>query len=290
MSYSTLDRYGGLSTTYAYARGGGGAAVGTGSKGMWWPDYGPTTKDFSQQRRSHPAESIFEGIMEPRHWDANREKKEVPPSPESTQFRHPVPAREAMLKAEPSLETKIAAHEVTQRQGALRRAEARQKRIDSWLDEAPIRLPGGAGPQARHIRSESSLDSGSCSRVSRETYEKFGFLVGRSRGSIADGKDGSLSLRSRNSLALTEMLFDKKQLSRSVEKLRTPKESSRKYVKPWQTMPESGFVFDPKSFLPIPRGGWDTQVPERWPDLETTGRRDLLAPVGQSTGNLLALA
>lgn len=270
MSYSTLDRYGGFTNKYVYGRGGGPGA-GQGS-GVWWPDFGPGQRDFSAQDRSHPAETIFENVVAPGKWSTK--VRCAPSQPlEAVQMRHPAPAREAMLEVKPSLEAKLAAHEVTERQCALRRAELRQRRMDSWLGEAPISSSEGR----TRSRSETSLGAGT--QVSREIYEKHGFLVGRSKGQIADGHTGVLMRRQHTPLSLRTMMISSESLAQpSASTSSSQRPSLRKYEKQWLSTPGKSFIFDPTTFLPVPRGGWDSQPPTSWPEVQAMGRREFTAP------------
>lgn len=54
MSYTTMDRYGDVKHIYAPQ------AANQYVKGIWWPDYGPTTIDFCDQNKMHPTNTIFE--------------------------------------------------------------------------------------------------------------------------------------------------------------------------------------------------------------------------------------
>lgn len=292
MSYSTVDRYGGISTHYLYTRG-GGPPGGTGSR-TWWPDFGPGTHDFSAQRRSHPNEAIFESVVQPKHW--SKEPKPAPSvEPELSQFRNPAPARVAMLESGTDVQRKVVAHVVTERQGALRRMELRQRKMDSWLGDSPIRMSNGylADSKTRRpvalslsgAQSEPSLGSAgnatnmsslSAATVSRDVYEKHGYLVGRYQGAIADGKSG-LSTRRHNALSMQGMLHgssgvlqDRKDATHSTRK------GPKKPTGQWRTTPESGFVFDPRTFLPVPRGGWDSHELSLtdWPAPSSAGNRE----------------
>ncbi|CAE7224894.1 unnamed protein product, partial [Symbiodinium sp. CCMP2592] len=100
-----------------------------------------------------------------------------------------------------------------------------------------------------------------CVQVSREVYRRNGFLVGRTQAPI----------RSK-SLSLQSILF-------AGEVMKAPpitamRKKPRQYEMAWKTLPERRFVFDPKSSLPVPRGGWDMHDPS-WPDIFPTGRRGL---------------
>merc|ERR1740117_1370555 len=47
----------------------------------------------------------------------------------------------------------------------------------------------------------------------------------------------------------------------------------------WNLCPESSFVFDPKTSLPVPRGGWNSQPATSWTEPPANGRREWAAPV-----------
>mmetsp|Transcript_81076 Transcript_81076/g.224337 ORF Transcript_81076/g.224337 Transcript_81076/m.224337 type:complete len:307 (-) Transcript_81076:159-1079(-) len=274
MSYSTLDSHGGISTTYAHARGG----VHTQGPGRtWWPDFGPGTRDFSAQERSHPSEAIFEKIVKPGKW-STREKSIPNPEPVAARFRSPQPARDAMQDQAPSIERKLAAHAVTERQAALRRMEMRQRRVDSWLEDAPVRMNASTLSEVSwHSSSEPSLrelSTSQASQVSRDVYQRHGYLVGRSKGSIADGVSGARPRR-HNPLSYSAMMF-------SGDLYGSPSHKTGKMFRPrkptqqWRMRPESRFVFDPRSCLPVPRGGWNSLPPTKWPEVEAAGNREFV--------------
>lgn len=269
MSYSITDRYGGIVSSYHPAPG----VTACGQK-TWWPDFGPGVRDFSAQERSHPTDSIFRTQVECRRRPAAQTL--------ASQFRHPAPAREALLiTAQPSVETKLAAHEFTEKQSALRRLEVQQKRIDKWIQEPPIRRiqsePGSLMDASRNTSASSSA-----LEANRSVYEKHGYLVGRHTGSVADGLGGLSGKRRANSMSFSAMLFK----GELVEEVRKPRR--KKPSKQWHVTPASRYVFDPTTFLPVPRGGWDAQVPTEWPALRTTGSRGLRAPEALALGDAAA--
>mmetsp|Transcript_42462 Transcript_42462/g.76308 ORF Transcript_42462/g.76308 Transcript_42462/m.76308 type:complete len:237 (+) Transcript_42462:87-797(+) len=94
MSYSTLDRFLNVKTTYAPAN------KNTYVKGIWWPDYGPTTTEFVDQHKMHPTNTIFETQVV-RHTKAHKEVLAEPMGASSSkgskldQFRRQ-PATEAL--------------------------------------------------------------------------------------------------------------------------------------------------------------------------------------------------
>jgi len=300
MSYTTQDRYGGVKNVYAHPRG-GGPIMGTGSKGNWWPDFGPSTHDFSAQEKVHPTDTIFHKVVKP----FTRSNSEPGPSsrggsrcgvnydaPSPQQFRHPAPSMEATLhKSLPGMEERLAAKRLTNRDAHLRRLEMRQRKVDAWLGEEPhyppVRTaPGGSGslangglPARASLRdlpcaNHSVVSSTNSSAVSRDVYERHGYLVGRSRGSIADGHSG-VRTRKHNPLSFSTMLFTGELQSNSTPSKR--KMQSSKPSKQWHVKPESKFVFDPRLCLPVPRGGWGMQAPSEWPDLEPTGPHPAIA-------------
>jgi len=270
MSYCTVDRYGGFTNTYAHARGGGENSRSTGR--TWWPDFGPSTRDFSAQPRSHPSEAIFDSVIAPGKWST---RERVAPSAETLapKFRNPQPARAAMLSPSPSAEEMLSAHAATERQSALRRMELRQRRVDSWLEQSPISKKSSPLAEKR-TRSEPSLElsSSQASQVSREVYQRHGFLVGRSKGSIADGVNGAQPRR-HNPLSLSSMMFSGDMMGSPGRKTRRAFRS-RKPTQQWRMSPESRYVFDPQICLPVPRGGWNSLPPSKWPDVEPAGNRD----------------
>eukprot|EP00929_Paragymnodinium_shiwhaense_P115376 TRINITY_DN84202_c0_g1_i1.p1 TRINITY_DN84202_c0_g1~~TRINITY_DN84202_c0_g1_i1.p1 ORF type:complete len:306 (+),score=52.77 TRINITY_DN84202_c0_g1_i1:67-984(+) len=281
MSYTITDRYGGLRSTYNPPTG----TIGLGSKGVWWPDYGPSTRDFSYTYGAHPTESIFNRVVQP-YTDSLKKSSANPANlepgsrdaPAYKQFRQPQPARNAMLlKSEPTAEDKLAAHEIVQRKGALQRISMAQKRIDAWLGDPPIR--NGMKQQMlanSKSRSLSSLDTDKAADISRQVYEKHGYLVGRSKPTIADGRHKQKS-SSSSSLPLSKstMLFGKDADFRKRKKLEPDKR--------WRVVPESQYVFDPRTFLPVPRGGWNAQPPTQWPGIQPSDtRRECARPFESS--------
>lgn len=110
------------------------------------------------------------------------------------QLRHPSPATEALLPSGPvDLSRKRRAHEVTQRQGALLRQELRQRRMDSWLEEAPIRmLPKHSKLHQVWADASKPLRAVSCAEVSREVYRRNGHVMSRTPAPL---KSKSLSLQ-----------------------------------------------------------------------------------------------
>lgn len=192
-------------------------------------------------------------------------------------------------KGHPNREEQLAAHGFFQKQASLRRLEARQKRVDSWLDTAPIRMTlpaqdtkaamraalAASDPKAiSRSASEPSLSNEAGAEVSREVYERLGYLVGRSKGSPADGYNGSRQRR-HNPLSFNALMFG----GGLVDSKRSRPAMKRKPSKQWRMCPESRFVFDPKTCLPVPRGGWGAQPPTSWPEPQDFGHREWSAPV-----------
>lgn len=257
MSYSTFDKPNDMSTTYAHTRGGGLGG--------------------SMRLRNHPADCIFERMFPPK---ANPSGPLTEPL--ARQLRNPQPAVNFNF-----VDRKLAAHAVTERQASLRRLDLRQKRVDSWLGDAPIRMSSAYltdnDNQKSLMRSASepsvddvTLSSLHASSVSRDVYQKHGYLVGRSQGSIADGRTGEAPRR-HNPLSFHAMRFSGDlQESRSGSRRKGPLKPSKQ----WRTTPESGFVFDPRTFLPVPRGGWDSHplALNDWPDAAPAGSRHFAAP------------
>lgn len=267
MSYSFQDRHGGIMTGYHPAPG-----VTAAGQRTWWPDYGPGVRDFSHQVRTHPTESIFKSQVEPR-------KRPTPPMMAS-QLRHPAPAQEALFSnSEPSVEVKQAAHAFTERQAALRRLEVRQKQVDRFIQEPPMRRIQSEPGSLRDISTASC--STSALEANRSVYERHGYLVGRHTGSVADGHGGALGKRRSNTLALSAMLFKGDIVGEPRKRDRRPKKPSKQ----WHVTPESRFVFDPTTFLPVPRGGWDAQHPKEWPEVRPSGLRNVRAPEALAIAN-----
>lgn len=109
MVYSTLDRFGDPKhTLYGGKTSLGGCQSGAGT---WWPDYHPTQRDFSAAGKNHPTECVFQNEVIPytnalrsqsspdliRRGSKNRAVQEAHERP--IQFRHPIPAREALYKS-----------------------------------------------------------------------------------------------------------------------------------------------------------------------------------------------
>jgi len=276
MSYCTQDRHGAFFTNYTSQKS--SEVVGTGK--TWWPDYGPSLRDHSYQEKYAPHHHIFEKVVKPAVVGKPRGQPLLERQP--TQFRHPAPAREAMMMKDwPTNEDRLAAKEVTDRQTALRLQEVRQRKIESWLEPAPIRMASVNAPHRPRsllrASSEPSLSNVASAKVSRETYERLGYLVGRSKGSIADGKTG-VGPRRHNPLSLNSLMFTGSVMegvrSRSSRSLQP-----RKPSKQWRLCPESSFVFDPRTCLPVPRGGWNSQPLTSFPEPPAAGHREWVAPV-----------
>lgn len=189
------------------------------------------------------------------------------------------------MKDQPSHEGRLSAKAITARQGALQMMEVRQRKIDSWLEDAPLRMSAvGSTSKARSLRSHSepALPSGTVAAVgvTREVYEKLGFLVGRSKGSTAGGYNGAKAApRRHNPLSLNALMFSGNVVdggkSRSLSRSSLPKKPSKQ----WQLLPESSFVFDPRTSLPVPRGGWNSQPQTSWTEPPSAGGREWSAPV-----------
>jgi len=134
-------------------------------------------------------------------------------------------------------------------------------------------LPSRQGLCASASAPAGVLCADHAAAASRDVYEKHGFVVGRSRGSTADGKYGSKFRPSRPKLLSYQlMLLGDLQDQPSAERRRGPRKASKQ----WRLCPENSFVFDPRTFLPVPRGGWD-QHPlalEEWPAPPSSGSRD----------------
>lgn len=113
MSYTTTNRFGDVLHSYHPAN------AGVYVKGMWFPDYGPGSMDFSEQYKKHPTSTIFRNQMSmPNDRKKLMEKQEAElaspnrstsaPALRKTgmgaeqplqQFRRPDPANEALRKS-----------------------------------------------------------------------------------------------------------------------------------------------------------------------------------------------
>lgn len=111
MVYTTIDKHGDvLHTKYGGQPNLGGCRTGCGT---WWPDFGPTVRDFSPGGINHPTEFVFQREVASCVQRANSEpKKPKPPMAQPfrkshfdiedekpAQFRHPQPQREALMKS-----------------------------------------------------------------------------------------------------------------------------------------------------------------------------------------------
>jgi len=275
MSYVTYDRHGAPTAHYASMKS--REPVGHGK--TWWPDFGHGIRDHSYQEKYMPHHHIFEKVVKPH--TTGRDLGPPPLERQPAQFRHPAPAREALLQDQPTNEKRLAAKEVTEKQGALRILENRQRKIDSWLEDAPIRMAAAASSSSKGkaIRSHSAPSVGAA-QITRGTYEKLGYVVGKSKGSTADGNLGAHgSTRRHNPLSFNSLMFsgsvvDGNRATKSLSHSALP----RKPRNQWKALPENSFVFDPRTSLPVPRGGWDAQS-TKWPDVPAAGRREWSAPV-----------
>lgn len=279
MSYSTIDRYGDIKTTYVKNAADKGVKT-------WWPDFGGGREDFSSQRLSHPAESIYDRLFKPKSQSEAALKQGRPLFAE--QFRKVGTSVDYNV----DLARKKEAHAIVERRGQLRLLEQRQKKMDAWLDRAPAHvtpylLDGGPDQDSKPLQKSSSeptvganITALGAASASRAVYEKHGFLVGRHSGMIADGKKGAPgSIRRHNPLSMQAMLLqtavsDSRSSSSSFPAQRV---RPRKPGKQWKLQPENRFVFDPRTFLPVPKGGWDNHELSsvEWPDLPPLGARDL---------------
>lgn len=231
MSYTTQDRFGDMVHKYVPPKKG----ELTGAPATWWPDYGSSTRDISYQENCGPTSHLFKSKVQNK--SASRlEPMDAPQSVSTCQFRHPVAAREAILResdAQPA--AKLRARAATEKQGSLRRLELRQRKIDSWLDSAPIQVES---IMASRSRSESTLNSLQSSDVSTQVYSRYGFLPER-------GLNGDKPLGMRSAVALSTPPGDGPRAIRMGGK--------QKPRKAWRLCPESRYTLDPVTFLPIPK-------------------------------------
>jgi len=100
--YSTQDRFGDpIHSAYGGKLDLGGCRAGAGT---WWPDFGPTCRDFSPGGVNHPTEFVFQSEVEPftraqRALSQPELLKRPEKEPPEQQFRHPAPATEALWKS-----------------------------------------------------------------------------------------------------------------------------------------------------------------------------------------------
>lgn len=263
MSYTTVDRYGEFAPARYHAQKDhpGGPA---GSTGTWWPDFGAPGREFSDQPRSHPASYAW-------HGGRGRKAADGKPSQEvcmAVPFRNMQPAKAGMLKTDCDLTAKNAARFATEKQAALRRADRRQLRADSWASNAAPRcqMAPASGFSASTSRSESALSTRSSATINRQALERNGLLVSRGVGQVADGIGGAAPRR-HNSLTFRKNMFSRTAPGADG--------ATRRRKKMWLSPMESGPPFDLQRVLPVPRGGWDSQPPKNWPEPEVAGRREL---------------
>mmetsp|Transcript_4335 Transcript_4335/g.10645 ORF Transcript_4335/g.10645 Transcript_4335/m.10645 type:complete len:347 (+) Transcript_4335:47-1087(+) len=267
MAYCAYDRHGGLTIKYSNVKTSEYVGAGT-----YWPDYGPTTRESSGGGRNRPTEHIYERLVKPKASGKQVHELTVP----QQQFRHPSPSREAVLReVEHTPEAKARARGLTEKQIVLRRLEMRQQKIDSWLEEGSNRPPIRALRLSDTVTgmtgsaSDTSLSSSQASVVSRDVYARHGYLVGKSKGNIADGF-GGLRPRKANSLSFQAMLFGKEVVNPTTSSRHSI--TTRKPGKQWRVFPENHYVFDAASSLPVLRGG-DRNRGRGWPDLEHQPRQ-----------------
>jgi len=251
MSYSTLNRHGDLSTSYAHARG-GVPSIGVGD--TWWPDFGPT-RDFSVQERSHPCDSLFEHVKR-----AKRSSSEsVLTGSEAVhhrRFRNPQPSRAALLNPTPAAEVQLAAHTTTERQASLRRAEEDSRRMEACTLPAPIHLARLAEGLSHKHSSIAAATEGVA------TYQKHGYLFCRkpSSGNIGQNPPPTLSTStSKRSLSSSAMFCG--DLFHSPTGQSSRKLGPKRPSKQWRELPERNFLLDPRNCLPVSRDGHCNRSP-----------------------------
>lgn len=108
IAYNTLGKYGEVGISYN-ARARPLVTSNRDGSGTWWPDFGPTTRDFSFLRRSHPTDTVFENQVQAFTQQHRREGQERRPdgsesggsayAEQPQQFRHPAPQREALYSS-----------------------------------------------------------------------------------------------------------------------------------------------------------------------------------------------
>eukprot|EP00420_Gonyaulax_spinifera_P000208 CAMPEP_0197939626 /NCGR_PEP_ID=MMETSP1439-20131203/119973_1 /TAXON_ID=66791 /ORGANISM="Gonyaulax spinifera, Strain CCMP409" /LENGTH=281 /DNA_ID=CAMNT_0043562755 /DNA_START=59 /DNA_END=904 /DNA_ORIENTATION=+ len=92
-----MNKYGEVTHSYHAAKGGGFI------KGSWWPDFGPSSYDYSNQNRLHPTNTIFATQIERGQGRGELLAEKMPRSRSCgssaspfQQFRRPAPATEAL--------------------------------------------------------------------------------------------------------------------------------------------------------------------------------------------------
>lgn len=270
MSFSVQDRHGALDTHYAGAFG----CPSTGTGHTWWPDYGPGCRDFSSHPVGHPAEKLFDKFVKPMA-PAAREDAPVP----SSQFRHPMASREALMGQRPlSPGTRKAMKHANEHQQAVRRLNDHSLRMDEWHGGAPLRPSQAARLREveRQRMSHSSSDPAisSVGSMSRETLERLGFCVGRSvKGSAgtftqappAGAPPRGETPRRPHSLSFTSMLHGAGR-SPSASKPKAAPEAGRR--KPTTRSASAASKFT----VAVGKDGW--------PEPPSFGNREHHAPVG----------
>lgn len=266
MSYSTFDRFGGSVTKFK--RPSGGLAVDSGTL-----DFGFKRGDFSFLVGAHPTEQLFDNKFVKPSIAASSSKSEPCLQPRLAQFRHPAPAREAMLQAVPGLHDRMEAHRIITRKTVLNRLALRQKALDRSLSEAPhfppvrMSVHKEDGPQA--LFSSTALGSASltiapgspedistvaASEVSRDVYTRHGWL-GKSRGSTTSSTMSSCTRGASSEDRDTPALATSSRRSAQLQ---------RKPRKQWRVCPENSFALDPLTFLPVPKPGPAGQKALEW--------------------------
>jgi len=289
MTYCIQDRHGGFRGHYIPPTG----TAGHGS--TWWPDFGPTSRDFSAAPRSHPTETIFEKVVKP-HTNQGKSRSEATAeelmrsSPgargvrEAPQFRNPQPTRKAI-----NAKDGHKVHETTTlRDVSLMRIEMNTRKMDKWLGDPPIHYGAKHGAPSPHDmhqaqvleRSRSaaaSLGSATAPEVSRDFLEKQGLLVGRHKGGNMTGlADGSKVRKGKhNPLSRNLMLFNQEL---------TGDEQKQRKSKAWSPADKATLAKVDALVLrnlPPPRGGWHAggHHPKEWPGTQTRGMREFRAPV-----------
>lgn len=260
MSYSTQNAHGDYNTVYHRRQA-------PNSSPTWWPDFGPGSADFSFQREASATQSIYENHTV--HHTNNsvdwRKSLELPPT---KQFRHPNPSSEALLggrHSEVAFLNAALARGQTARQVSLNRLEARAKQVDKWVGDAPILQQNRL--QESSVSSSSSsvsraqlsregtaslpnLNSLQCARASRGVYARHGFVGGPPQFRK------SASSRSHQPLSFNKMLFTGELFARRTPAQRALETRSLQPIsRDWRICPESSYLLEQTSGLPVPRQG-----------------------------------
>lgn len=251
MSYTTQDRYNVPLHSYNASPA---KPASTGCGKTWWPDYGPTIRDFSFQENCEPTSYHFKNPRrgpgsDPPSSDLQHMSSPAPTMPALRQFR-----KQAPPGSDPESRRRWA-KEATAKQSNLNMLAKRAKVIDSWMsppdksgdDESVSSVGSRSLPK---IRSEGTL------RVLRPSSD---FVESQPLPTI---DPATLRLPGRGLLGdkLPGMrsaveLSSRPTLSESKEIVRKQSMEVRFYGSPSRrtTLPQNRYVLDPATCLPVPR-------------------------------------